>query len=154
MDIAVQVSIDDPAEVLQGQVGEGGEHGHGGVVDPDVDAAEAVDGGGGQPFHRLRIGHVGGNGERVSGASPPALLSGGLQRLPAPGRNHDPGALAGKGERGRLPNPAGGAGNHDDKVLELAHMHRLPDAKGWRGTAVARPAWTDRWVDRHSGRKP
>jgi hypothetical protein len=123
--LAHQVGLDDAAEDLGGDLVEAAVGHRRRVVDPDVEAAEALHRRRGEGLYRLLLGDV----ERpVEGPRPGALAGGGDhrqrplvaraegQRGPAPG---DP-------QRRRAADPARRAGDHHHCVLQRSRHASLP----------------------------
>ena len=124
VDRAEQVHLDRAAMQIERRVLERAEHAGAGIVDPGVDAPEALLRHPRQGLDRLRIGHVRRNGQG-RGAEPRAFLREPLQRLAAPSGGDDVGALAGEGEGGGAADAARGAGDDDDGAVQVSH-DRLP----------------------------
>jgi hypothetical protein len=101
-----------------------------GVVDPDVDSTEPLHGTAGQLGDGRLVGHVGGHGQGLA-AGCLALPCQVLQGIgPACGQHH-PCPSVGERQPGRPADPAGGAGDHDHRTIELpAHAdHPLPETR-------------------------
>jgi hypothetical protein len=95
------------------------------VVDPDVDTPESLRRCAGQRAHGVLVAHVGRHDEHVRGASRAALAGHGLQARPRPGREHECAAAPREAVRGGASDPARGAGEDDDRLVERAiHAHR------------------------------
>ena len=98
-----------------------------GVVDEDVDAAEALERGVDQRLDLLGLAHVGRHGEALGAErlhGRPRLL----QRLRAAAADHHRRAVAGQRERGRAPDPGAAAGDERDHGLFTAPSGSRPSS--------------------------
>jgi hypothetical protein len=78
IDVAGDIDIQYPLEVLWRNLGQQAERADRCVVDPHIQAPEFLDGTGCQFLHLARVGYVGGDGDGVPAAFP-ALCSHGFQ---------------------------------------------------------------------------
>ena len=115
-----QVHLDGASVQVERRVLERAEYAGAGIVDPDIDPAEALLRRPRQSLDRLRIGDIGWHrqGRR---SEPGAFLGQPFERFPAPGCRHDMGAGAGEGEGGGAADAARRAGDDDDGSVQGLH---------------------------------
>ena len=97
----------------------------GGVIDEDVDRAEAINGRSHQPLAVLRLGDVGCNGKRGRAAFLLDRGSRALKRLLGAPGDDGPRPRAGEGARDRVAEPGPAAGHDCDLAGELVHEGRI-----------------------------
>ena len=129
-----RLEVDRDVEVPQflGDLRYGGGAGDPGVVDQDVDRAEAVDGLRHHRLHRRLVGDVGGDGQRLV-AERPDLPGHRLYLGRGPRRQRDVGSLARQCERGRPADAAPGPGNDGGLILQFHVKAPCRSNGGWRG---------------------
>jgi hypothetical protein len=96
-----------------------------GVVDQDVDAAEALHGGGNHPLDAVRGRQVGADRQHLGTGRGSDLLGRRRKLLLAPRTDRDPSALTGQGERRRLAQALAGRGNDRDLAAKTK-LHTPP----------------------------
>ena len=89
-----------------------------GVVDQDVDGAEARLGRGGRGRHRVHVAHVGGHGQHAHAGGGVDLLGRLLQRVLAAREQDDVHALVGEPARDVLADALAGTGDERDAAFE------------------------------------
>ena len=120
-----QVDRDRLPVQIEGRVEERPEHAGAGVVDPDVDPAERAYRPVRERRHRLGIGHVGGDRQRLSAAV--ADLAHQLVQHVAPAGGQDDAASAGgEGLRRGAADAARRAGDDDDLAAKVGHVGTSP----------------------------
>jgi hypothetical protein len=126
VDVAEEVGLQHLPEGLGRGCLQRAEQVDAGVVDPDVDAAEPLDGTSGQLGHCCLVGHVGGHGQGLAARR----LTVPRQRFQGTGPSrgqHHPRPPVSEGESGRPADPTGGTGDHDHRTIELpAHAEHPP----------------------------
>jgi len=130
-----QVHLDGAAMQIERRILERAEHAGAGIVDPDVDAAEPILRRLRQGLDRLRIGHVGGYGER-RGTVLAAFPGEPFEQCPPPCGDDDMGTGSREGEGPGTPDAARSTGDDDDGSVKVfqsglpakASRPRGPDA--------------------------
>ena len=97
----------------------------GGIVDEDVDGAEAINSRRHHPLAVLRLGDVGCNRKHRRAAFLLDRGSRARKRLLGPPGDDDPRPLAGEGARDRVAEPGAAAGHDRDLAGELVHEGRI-----------------------------
>jgi hypothetical protein len=114
--VAEHVGLDHPAPGVARQVLEPAEDADPGIVEPDVDPAEPLDGMAAQRLDLLLLGDVGRHGERRA-AELDALALDLAQHLLAPGGEHDGGPAPGEGMGRGAADAARRTRDHHDQVI-------------------------------------
>ena len=143
---AVEVDVDDRAELLGRLVGGRHRGADAGVVDQHVDPAELrhrrVD----ERLALVGVGDVGGHGEHLA-AGVPDQLRGLLEAVGPPGAEHHVGPGLGQPLRERDAEPAGGAGDDGDLAVQPEHVvdsHAVNVAAGVPVVLRASRRWAGR----------
>ena len=118
VDVAEHVRLDHPAPDVGGDVLEAPEDADTGVVEPDVDPAEPVERLGGQVFDLILLRRVGLDDQRVA-AEIQAFPLHVAQHVQAPGGENHGRSLLGESVSRRAADAAGGAGDHDDGIINV-----------------------------------
>ncbi len=126
-DVAEVADLGDPPELLGGDLGEGGEDGGEGGVDPDVDRAECLLGQPGGRLHGLRVGDVRLDGDDLGGAGEPGLAFCGVQSGPTPGDQREAVPAGGEGRDAGAADAGTRPGDHDGagRGFQIFHAPRL-----------------------------
>ena len=119
-----KVDVDDPTKVLEADVAELAGHRDSGIVDQQVHAAVLVVDGLGEVTHGLLVGDVDLVGANATRAPRAGQLGGlGEADLIAVGQGEGT-ALLGERQSQGASDPAGGSGEDDDLLVEVAQGHR------------------------------
>src|SRR5829696_9868336 len=125
VDLAHQVHVDHPRELLRGGLLEGSDQQHGGEVHPGVEPSVHLHCAVGHRLDLFEVGHLGGYGRGLTSFAP-YLFDQGVQPLLVPGRNNYLGATISEPESRLAAYAAGGSHQRYHLLLYWlkSHTHR------------------------------
>ncbi|MCY1532766.1 hypothetical protein D9M68_680550 [compost metagenome] len=115
---ALDVDVDGAVPLVDLELVQRRQRHHARVVDQHVDAAEGLDGGGGELFQIGALGHVGGDGDGFA-AGLADLGDDLVEPVGAAGREHHLGAARGQVARRRFAQAAAGTGDDGNLALDV-----------------------------------